>query len=111
MKPINKDPVSPKYILAGWKLYGKNPINAATNVNIIIDIKVLVTFKKKYPVTALVDKAIIATPVANPSNPSIKLTALVIAKIHISVIGKLNHPKVTVPKNGCHFNFSNKKYY
>lgn len=62
------------------KIIWQNPINAATNVNIIIDIKVLVTFKKKYPVTALVDKAIIATPVANPSNPSIKLTALVIAK-------------------------------
>ena len=54
----------------------------------MIEINVDVTFKKKYPVKALVESAMIATPVAKPSNPSIKLTALVIPKIQINVIGK-----------------------
>ena len=66
----------------------------------MIDTKVLVTFKKKYPVTALVVKAIIETPVANPSKPSIRLTALVIARIQIMVIGKLSQPSGITPKNG-----------
>ncbi len=66
----------------------------------MIEINVDVTFKKKYPVKALVESAMIATPVAKPSNPSIKLTALVIPKIQINVIGKLNQPRETTPRNG-----------
>ena len=33
------------------------------------------------------------TPEASPSSPSIRLIALVIATIHITVIGMLNMPK------------------
>ena len=40
----------------------------------------------------MVNNAIIETPVAKPSKPSIKLTALVIAKIQKIVTGKLSHP-------------------
>lgn len=100
INPINSEPVSPKYIRAGKKLYGKNPKQAATNAKIIIDTYTLPTFKKKNPVIPIVVRAITATPVANPSKPSIKLTALVIARIQIQVIGKLNQPSPNVPING-----------
>jgi len=93
IKPINNDPVSPRKMLAGWKLYGKKPIKAATRVNIRIGTYVLVTVKKKKPVIALVVRAIIETPVAKPSRPSRRFTAFVMATIQIIVIGMLSQPK------------------
>ena len=36
MNPINSEPVSPKKILAGWKLCGKKPTKANTKAKIQI---------------------------------------------------------------------------
>ena len=45
-------------------------------------------------------KPIMETPAAKPSKPSIKFTALVKAKIHKIVTGRLNQPSSHFPKKG-----------
>ena len=75
-------------------------MQAATNEKIMITMKILAVVKKNVPMIPIVVSAIIATPVAKPSKPSIKFTAFVIAKIQSQVIGKLSQPKWKLPMIG-----------
>ena len=74
-------------------------MDAATRVKIMIGTATSAIVKKKNPIIPMVVRAIIETPVANPSKPSIKLTAFVIANIHINVMGKLKTPNCIFPIN------------
>ena len=73
--PKKFEPASPIKVLAGLKLYGKNPINppsSAATKTIAIS---LAPFKIK--ITSNDNVEIAETPVARPSNPSIKFIAFV----------------------------------
>lgn len=82
--PKKLDPISPIKVLAGFKLNGKNPeIPPAKAVISIIDISgdpfnTNTINKEKHDIKHIPDD--------NPSNPSIKLIALVIPTIHTIVI-------------------------
>ena len=86
MKPKNKAPESPANILAGWKLWTKNPkvlpsmIKASVNSS-----PVVLPWKKQ--ITIIVRKKIEEIPPARPSNPSIKLIIFIQAIIKMIVIG------------------------
>lgn len=78
--PKKFEPTSPIKVFAGLKLNGKNPINAPAKAVIkIIDISGE-PFRANI-ISSEID-AIMQIPVESPSNPSIKLIALVIPTIH-----------------------------
>lgn len=98
--PRKFDPVSPIKVLAGLKLYGKNPTRAPDNAVIKIMDIIGAPFNEK-----IINKdkqAINVTPEDKPSNPSIKLIAFVtpiiqpIVKINVQVSFK----RITVSKIG-----------
>ena len=81
IKPKNNAPVSPMKILAGLKLYGKNPKPAPATAAVRIATLELLLIS----VSARSDmEAIDDTPTAKPSRPSIRLTALQIPTIQIT---------------------------
>ena len=89
--PKANEPVSPINILAGWWLKYKNPNNPPTNEMQITEIllnpavlQIYVNAKKK----------IADVPLANPSSPSVKLTALTVPKMTINRKGTVNIPKL-----------------
>lgn len=90
INPIINAPLSPKKIVAGWKLKNKKPSNAPISKLQIIMIN---TFPCNIAMKPMVVKPITDTPDAKPSKPSIKFIAFVIATIHIIVIGILKIPK------------------
>ena len=71
--PRANDPVSPINIFAGFLLNNKNPISAPTIVKQNTNTGKLFSL---YAYKANVLVVIIVTLVANPSNPSVKFTAL-----------------------------------
>ncbi|CAC5592145.1 Uncharacterised protein [Staphylococcus aureus] len=71
--PKAKLPVSPINTLAGLMLYGKNP-KSANNI-MIQKIPIAVSPNTKLMMAYIVNP-IIDSPVANPSKPSVKFTAL-----------------------------------
>ena len=85
MKPMNREPESPAKMLAGWKLWTKNP---KTEPNII---KVKIKSKPVFPIIIaiipIVAKYIELIPAANPSKPSIKLIQFKQPKIKNIVMG------------------------
>lgn len=89
INPIINAPLSPRKIVAGWKLKNKKPSNAPINKLQIIMIN---TFPCNIAMKPMVVKPIAAHD-AKPSKPSIKFIAFVIATIHIIVIGILKIPK------------------
>jgi hypothetical protein len=97
INPSNKLPESPRNILAGLKLYLRNPSREPTNKIVILAVA---RSPRKIAIGAIVNAAIIATPDASPSRPSIRFRAFVIPIIHNSVNGKSNIPNEnTVPAN------------
>ena len=87
--PTKLDPVSPINVLAGLKLYGKNPHKEPHSAVIkIIDINAEPlsenTIKREM-------QEIIAIPVDNPSSPSIRFIAFVNPTIQIIVINIYTH--------------------
>lgn len=64
----------------------------ATKQNMTIGMYTVEACRKKYPIIPIVINPINEIPVAKPSNPSIKLIALVIPKIQKMVTGKLSQP-------------------
>ena len=93
INPTNSAPLSPKKIFAGWKLKNKNPKSAPINTLHIIIINILAC---NIAIKPIVISAIIETPDARPSNPSIKFIAFVMATIQMTVIGIPNIPKCIV---------------
>ncbi len=85
--PSNKEPVSPMKIFAGLKLKGKNPSEAPAIIAHCITMK-------SCPNLAAVNKrvvaAMLATPEASPSSPSIKFIVFVIPTNQNNVITKDN---------------------
>ena len=96
--PRNNAPVSPIKILDGWKLKKRKPkelpikiTHKATTINL----------KSVTAIMSMLIKAIIETPAASPSKPSIKLIALEAAKIQKIVKAIPTYSfKNTVPVNG-----------
>ena len=82
--PKKLEPVSPKNVLAGAKLNGKNPTNAPANAAT----NTIDTIGELFNTTIInQDTADITDiPEDSPSNPSIKLIAFVTATIHKIVI-------------------------
>ena len=84
MYPRKLEPVSPRNVFAGEKLNGKNPnIAPPRAVTKIIEI-IGESFNAKIINREI--QEISEIPLERPSNPSIKLIALVIPTIHITVI-------------------------
>ncbi len=86
IKPRNMEPVSPRKILAGWKLYSKKPSVDPSIIKLKTTSKpsVLPIIKAIIPI---VKKKIELTPAAKPSKPSIILIELTIAIIKRRVMG------------------------
>ncbi|MOA33192.1 hypothetical protein D3C78_1544640 [compost metagenome] len=82
--PMPREPVSPINTLAGCALNTRNPstapIMAAAQTAAGIDVACIA-------ITAYAPKAIALTPDSNPSRPSVKLTALLIASIMMMIKG------------------------
>lgn len=78
INPMNIAPVSPIKTEAGGKLKTRNANNAPTNKKAV---NALPMFPKRSAIPPIVIKAIVETPPAKPSSPSIKLIAFTIAKI------------------------------
>jgi hypothetical protein len=72
--PIRSAPLSPRNILAGYRLYIQKEKSAP---DIISDKTITELTPKFIPITTIVIRAIIDTPEANPSRPSIRFMALV----------------------------------
>ncbi len=87
MYPNNSEPVSPMKIFAGLKLKGRNPREAPAIIAHCITIK-------SCPNLAAVNKrvvaAMLATPEARPSSPSIKFMVFVIPTNQNNEIAKDN---------------------
>ena len=79
--PNANEPVSPINTFAGFALKYKNPKQTALTT---IPKKVTLKEPTNNPTTAKVAPAIAEIPVANPSKPSVKLTAFVVPKIMIN---------------------------
>lgn len=82
MKPIYKAPQSPIKIFAGWKLKNKKPIILPARMS---DKEAMSLLPDNKEVIEIVTRTIIEIPADNPSNPSIKLIALVIPTIQNKV--------------------------
>ena len=83
VKPKKLEPVSPKNVFAGLKLYGKNP-NIAPDKAVTNKIEIRgEPFKAK--IISKETQEIRETPLDKPSNPSIKLIAFVIPTIQMMV--------------------------
>ena len=82
INPKNKAPQSPIKILAGCQLYIRKPKVAPAKIKAIVWMSHLLSTTDKQ---AMIIKIIVDIPPARPSNPSIRLTALVIPIIQISV--------------------------
>ena len=88
-RPSSRAPESPMKIFAGWKFHGRNPrhtpsVTTAMSgpmlpLNSAPDRSSLMPYNRNAP------EAIAITPVASPSRPSIRLTALAITSTHITV--------------------------
>lgn len=78
------EPVSPIKVLAGLKLNGKNPVIAPANAVINTMAIIGEPFNAKMIKSEIAE--IIVIPEESPSNPSIRLIALVIPTIHKIVI-------------------------
>jgi len=78
MYPKNIEPVSPIKILAGLKLKGKNPKHAPMTAKATKAMSGLPSFKQ---INTIETEAMELTPAANPSSPSMKLTALIMRTI------------------------------
>ena len=90
---MNRLPPSPRKMVAGLKLNGKNESNAPAKPT-VIKIAGLRWFNIAAPASAIVETN--AEPVASPSMPSIRLKALVMNAMNATVIRKLT----TIP-NCC----------
>ena len=98
--PKKLEPVSPIKVLAGLKLYGRNPTNAPANAVIkTMDItgaplREKIINKDKHEIRVI--------PEDSPSNPSIKLIALVIPIIHatVRITDQIPFNRITVLKIG-----------
>ena len=90
MKPRNMLPVSPMKILAGLKLYRKNPRAepARAAVNRATTMTSCCSATRK-----IVMEAITATPAARPSRPSMRLTVLVSPTIQNTVAGAARYSR------------------
>mgnify|MGYP003489307284 CR=1 FL=1 len=104
MNPRNMAPVSPINILAGKKLYFKNPNVLPANTRAISATNISPILKTAIP--AMVSSAIVETPPANPSNPSIKFMAFVIPTIQSTVNGIAKYPKCICSPNGVLIKFN-----
>ena len=97
VNPKKFEPVSPIKVLAGLKLNGKNPVIAPANAVINTMAIIGEPFNAKMIKSEIAE--IIVIPEESPSNPSIRLIALVIPTIHKIVIimekGSLN-PNVLI---------------
>jgi hypothetical protein len=97
-KPMNKEPESPKNILAGFELKNKKPQSVPAKMIAKID---TITLSKLSETIKKVNAEIAAKPEDNPSRPSIRLNAFVIATIQITVNGIDRKPKkIGSLKNG-----------
>ena len=82
INPKNKDPQSPIKILAGWALQAKKPNVPDARIKAILNKSKRLSIIAIEPMTT---STITLMPPAKPSNPSIKLTALVIPATQIIV--------------------------
>lgn len=97
--PIKFEPISPIKVLAGLKLYGKNPTSAPANAVTIIIAIIGELFNENIINNDIHD--ISAIPVDNPSKPSIRFIAFVIPTIQPIVnITENASFKPTLCKNG-----------
>ena len=84
IKPKKFEPESPINVLAGLKLYGKNPISPPSNATVSIYTEGVAPFNIK--IINIENVEIAETQVASPSSPSIKLSAFVTPIIQQKVI-------------------------
>src|SRR5882762_1631110 len=96
MNPMNKLPESPKNIVAGWKLNRKNPSVTPASAIAKNDTSGFGAISDITNTTIVVNTA---DPAASPSNPSIKVNALVINSTHNTVSGRqYTHSSALPPK-------------
>lgn len=79
---------------AGLKLYGKKPRHAPESAAVKITTRLLPKMREMHK---SVIEEIVATPIAKPSRPSMRLSALVMATIQRTVSGKPRKPSSTTP--------------
>ena len=84
INPIKFDPTSPIKVLAGLKLYGRNPTIAPANAVVSIIAIIGDWFSENTIMSDIQDNSVI--PDDNPSRPSLKFIAFVIPTIHRIVI-------------------------
>jgi hypothetical protein len=84
-KPMNKLPESPRKMVAGWKLYRKNPNMAPANTTERSDTRGVCLNKETAKMIIVENNA---EPAASPSSPSIRLKAFVIRRTQNIVRGR-----------------------
>ena len=89
-KPMARLPASPRNTRAGWRLWGRKPATAPMRVSIS---RAAPCSPPWEAVHAIAPQAMIASPLARLSSPSMMLKALVAPTIHSTVRGTPNTPK------------------